>query len=379
MTIVAEAVEAPPSPDSAERGEEDAPLEIIESEVDDLELSLPSYDIRAYPADYTLEVLVDKWRKGQIVIPSFQRQFVWSQRQASKLIDSFLMGLPIPPVYLFLDRNSTSYDLLVVDGQQRIKSIVYFFDGVFGEERRQKRRVFRLTGLAEESKYKGLTYEDLESQYPTAFARLNNSLLRSIITEQINPADKTSLYHIFERLNTGGTPLRPQEIRNCIHHGSFMDRLIEVNKYKPWRAVFGKPKPDTRQRDVELIIRFLALHDNLENYRKPMKSFLNSFTSDHSDADNDQLWRFESLFRKTVDAVIEHLGERPFHISSGLNVAVFDSVFVTIAQLETIPEDLEEKYQKLIRDSKFLECIRARTTDDKVVLRRLELARQALE
>lgn len=374
MTIVAEAVETPAGSDLTERGEEDAPLEIIESEVDDLELSLPSYNILAYPADYTLEVMVDKWRKGQIVIPSFQRQFVWSQSQASKLIDSFLMGLPIPPVYLFLD--SKSHDLLVVDGQQRLKSIVYFFDGVFGEE--QRRRVFRLTGLAEESKYKGLTYEELESRDPKAFARLNNSVLRSIITEQINPADETSIYHIFERLNTGGTQLRPQEIRNCIHRGSFIDRLIEVNKYKRWRAVFGKQNPDTRQRDVELIIRFLALYYNLENYSKPMKSFLNSFTAEHSNADNEQLWRFESLFRKTVDAVLEHLGEKPFHIRSGLNVAVFDSVFVTIAQLEKMPEDLELKYQNLIRDGNFLECIRARTTDGKVVLRRLELARQAL-
>ena len=375
MTTVAEIADTPASPDLRNQGRED-PLEVIESEIDDLESSLPSYDILAYPADYTLEVLVDKWHKGQIVIPRFQRQLVWSQNQASKLIDSFLMGLPIPPVYLFSD--GTSHNLLVVDGQQRIKSIGYFYNGFFGEEQKQRRRVFRLTGLAEGSKYKGLTYEDLESKDPKAFARLNNSVLRSFITQQIRPDDKTSIYHIFERLNTGGTQLRPQEIRNCVHQGSFIDRLIEVNKYEGWRAVFGKPKPDTRQRDVELIIRFLALHDDLESYRKPMKSFLNSFTADHSDADNDQLWRFESLFRKTVDTVTEHLGERPFHIRSGLNVAVFDSVFVTIAQLETIPVDLKQRYQNLKQDSKFLECIRARTTDDKVLLRRLELARQAL-
>lgn len=377
MTIVAEAVETPAGSDLAYHGREDAPLEIIESEVDDLELSLPSYGIRAYPADYTLEVLVDKWHKGQIVIPSFQRQFVWSQRQASKLIDSFLMGLPIPPIFVFSDRNS--HELLVVDGHQRIQSIVYFFEGFFGEEKDKKRKVFRLTGLGDENKYEGLTYEDLESRESKAFAKLNNSVLRSIITEQINPADNTSIYHIFERLNTGGIQLNPQEIRNCVHHGSFIKRLVGINeKYEQWRAVYGTPSPDKRQRDVELIIRFLALYDNLKNYRKPMKSFLNSFTADHSDADHEQLWHFENLFRKTVDTVIEHLGERPFHIRSGINVAVFDSVFVTIAQLETIPEDLEEKYHKLIRDSNYLECVSAATTEKTTVLRRLELARQAL-
>lgn len=376
MTTVAEAVDTSASPDLRNQGRED-PLEDIKSEKDDLESSLPSYDILAYPADYTLEVLVDKWRKGQIKIPPFQRQFVWSQSQASKLIDSFLMGLPVPPVFVFSDRQS--HNLLVVDGQQRIRSIAYFFEGYFGEETGKTRKVFRLTGLAEESKYKGLTYEDLELKEPEAFARLNNSVLRSIITKQINPNDQTSIYHIFERLNTGGTQLSPQEIRNCVHHGSFIKRLIEINKYNNWRSVFGRSHPDKRQRDVELIIRFLALHYNLENYRKPMKGFLNSFTADHSDANNEQLWHFENLFRTTVDTVVEYLGEKPFHIRSGINVAVFDSVFVTIAQLETIPEDLQSKYHNLIGDNNYLECVGAGTTEKKTVLRRLELARQALQ
>ena len=376
MTIVAEAVEAPVSSDLADVGREDATIEMIESEVDDRESSLPSYDILAYPADYTLEVLVDKWRKGQIVIPPFQRQFVWSQSQASKLIDSFLMGLPIPPVFVFSDRNS--HKLLVVDGHQRIQSIAYFFEGFFGKEQNKKRKVFRLTGLGDGSKYKGLTYEDLESREPEAFAKLNNSVLRSIITQQINPNDDTSIYHIFERLNTGGIQLSPQEIRNCVNHGSFIKRLVGINKYEPWRAVYGKQAPDKRQRDVELIIRFLALHDNLEGYRKPMKSFLNSFTADHSDADHEQLWHFENLFRKTVDTVMEHLGERPFHIRSGLNVAVFDSVFVAVAQLEAIPEDLQQRYRNLIEDSSFLECVSAGTTEKNTVMRRLELAHKAL-
>ena len=372
MTAIADTAEASTGLAEPDQGNEDPPLEKIDSEVDDLETSLPSYEILAYPADYTLEVLVDKWRKGQIIIPKFQRQFVWTQTQASKLIDSFLMGLPIPPVFVFSDRNS--HELLVVDGHQRIQSIAYFFEGYFGE----KHKDFDLIGLSDDSRYEGLTYNDLESRYPTDFARLNNSILRAYITQQINPSDKTSVYHLFERLNTGGIQLSPQEIRNCVHHGPFMSRLVDINKYENWRAVFGRTLPDKRQRDVELIIRFLALHDDIDNYRKPMKVFLNSFTAKHSDADNNQLWYFESLFRKTVDTVVEYLGEKPFHIYSGLNAAVFDSVFVAIAKLETIPVDLEQRYRNLIEDSSYLDCVSAGTTETNIVPRRIELAYKAL-
>ena len=130
MTTIADTVEASTGLAEPDQDYKGPPLEEIKSEVDDRELSLPSYDILAYPADYTLEVLVDKWRKGQITIPKFQRHFVWNQKQASKLIDSFLMGLPIPPVFVFSDNDS--HELLVVDGQQRIQSVVYFFEGYFG-------------------------------------------------------------------------------------------------------------------------------------------------------------------------------------------------------------------------------------------------------
>ena len=377
MTAIADTAEASAGLAEPNRGYEGPPLQEIESEVDDRESSLPSYDILAYPADYTLEVLVDKWRKGQIIIPKFQRQFIWTQTQASKLIESFLIGLPIPPVFLFSDGKS--HKLLVIDGQQRIKSIAYFFEGYFGEEEDTKRKVFRLTGLSDESIHGGLTYNELASKDPATFARLNNSVLRAIITQQINPSDDTSIYHIFERLNTGGIQLSPQEIRNCVHRGSFIDRLVEVNKYKNWRTIFGRPHPDKRQRDVELIIRFLALHDDIGNYRKPMKSFLNSFTAKHSNADNEQLWHCESLFRKTVDTVAEYLGEKPFHIYSGLNAAVFDSVFVAIAQLDKIPVDLEQRYRNLIVDSRYSECVSAGTTETNIVPRRIELAYQALK
>src|SRR5688572_31709995 len=118
----------------------------IEDEPDDGEVSVV-YDIATYPSDYTLSGIAQMWKDGDIQIPDFQREFVWSMNQSSLLIDSFLCGLPVPSVFFYIDEENKN---LVIDGQQRILSVVFYMDGYFGNETTQgKRQVFRLTGLDE--------------------------------------------------------------------------------------------------------------------------------------------------------------------------------------------------------------------------------------
>jgi len=102
---------------------DDLELEAITSEDEDYESAPPDYQITTYPADFTLEVLYQKWKAKDIQIPDFQRSFVWKQVQASKLIESFLVGLPVSAVFLYTKRNSQQF--FVIDGQQRLKSIFY--------------------------------------------------------------------------------------------------------------------------------------------------------------------------------------------------------------------------------------------------------------
>ena len=181
-------------------------FEKIPSEEYDSEVSLQGYEILSYPADFTLEVLVGKWKKQEIKIPPLQRRFIWSQVRASKLIESFLMGLPVPPVFFYQERETNK--LLVVDGQQRLRSIVYFFSGLFGEPDSKEGEVpFTLTGLADRSPYLDATYQTLRDGNEAAFNKLNNSVLRSFVVKQIDPQDDTSIFQIFERLNTGGVIL----------------------------------------------------------------------------------------------------------------------------------------------------------------------------
>ena len=164
----------------------DIEFERIKSEEEDSESAPPTYEINTYPADFTLEVLYQKWKEGEIKIPRFQRQFVWKQVQSSKLIESFLIGLPVPAVFLYTERQSREF--LVIDGQQRLRSVFYFFDGFFGEEKGGKRAVFQLKGLSDKSKYLGKRFEDLDE---VDQRELRNSVLRSFIVQQLNPNDDT--------------------------------------------------------------------------------------------------------------------------------------------------------------------------------------------
>jgi uncharacterized protein with ParB-like and HNH nuclease domain len=129
----------------------DLELEQIESEDEDSQSSPADYQIATYPADYTLEVLYQKWQHGEILVPEFQRRFVWKRPQASKLVESFLVGLPVPAVFLYSERNTQKY--LVIDGQQRLKSIFYYFEGYYGPERNERRSLFRLQGISETSQF----------------------------------------------------------------------------------------------------------------------------------------------------------------------------------------------------------------------------------
>jgi len=352
-------------------------LQRVESEIRDEQASLHTYEVLTYPADYTLQVLFDKFQKGQVTIPRFQRGYVWTQIQASKLIESFVLGLPVPAIFLYQDPQENK--LLVVDGQQRLRTITYFFEGYFGEEHRGHRPVFRLTGLEEGSPLLGKTYDELRETNEAVFNKLNDAVLRAFVIKQLNPVDDTSIYHVFERLNTGGTLLHPQEIRNCIYHGPFNDLLVELNTYEPWRKIFGRRQPEKRQRDVELILRFFALFEKVKDYEKPMKEFLNKFMRTHRDPGKVLLTRYEDLFHRTVDRILQYLGEKPFHIRAGLNAAVFDSVITSFAShSNAIPHNVSKRYETLKKDAEYLGWVSSGTTDKEVVQRRLDRAQRTL-
>nr|VFK24927.1 MAG: Protein of unknown function DUF262 [Candidatus Kentron sp. MB]VFK30061.1 MAG: Protein of unknown function DUF262 [Candidatus Kentron sp. MB]VFK75034.1 MAG: Protein of unknown function DUF262 [Candidatus Kentron sp. MB] len=355
------------------RSPTDLEFEPITSEDEDYESAPSDYEINTYPADFTLEVLHRKWKEEEILIPDFQRRFVWKQTQASKLVESFLVGLPVPAVFLYKERKSQKS--FVIDGQQRLKSIFFFFEGYFGLEERGTRRVFTLTGLSPDSKFANRRFEDFQEEDKR---RLRDSVLRAFVVQQLDPQDDTSMYHIFERLNTGGTLLTNQEIRNCVFHGRFIEFLDELNKDPSWQSILGKSKPDTHRKDIELIVRFFAMR-NIDAYKKPMKDFLSGFMKKNRDASKETLAESREIFTRTCDGVVASLGEKPFHIRAGLNAAVFDSVMTAFSKhLEEIPGDIKGRYDRLTKSAEFGKHTRNWTTDEETVRTRFRLAETEL-
>lgn len=334
------------------------------------------YDIASYPSDLTLSGIEQLWVNKDIVIPDFQRKFVWNIKQASLLIESFLIGLPVPQVFFYVDDDNR---YLVIDGQQRITSIVYYFGGFFGEESQKgKRQVFRLEGLDEKSPYANKKFEELSESDQR---KLKGAVLRAMNIKQLSPRNEsTSIYHIFERLNTGGTPLKPQEIRNCVYRGELVSILAELNIDKNWRKILGKTGVDKHQKDIELILRVLSLSGtNGTKYEKPMKEFLNRTMMEEKSARSKRVRDFANYFPLVAKALVDQVGERPFHLRGPLNTAALDSVFCTLlSKPENIPLDLKERLKRLFAEMGFISATYYGTSDVANVQTRLELAKKNL-
>jgi hypothetical protein len=334
------------------------------------------YDIATYPSDYTLSGIEELWNAKDLVIPEFQREFVWSIEQASLLIDSFLMGLPVPSVFFYIDEDNKS---LVIDGQQRILSVIFYFEGYFGFETGQgKRKVFRLTGLSEKSPYHNLRFEDLKDSDQR---KLRGSVLRAINVKQLSPkVDNSSVYHIFERLNTGGTALKPQEIRNCVYRGPIVPELRELNRNADWRNLIGKPSADRYQRDVELVLRLYSLYEDWERYEKPMKEFLNRSMRLNRQFNSSKARRFRTVFSKTCAAIAKSLGAKPFSVRGPLNSAVLDATMCAVMENNgEVPANFRDRFRRLNADVSFQERTRGSTTDTMTVRIRIRDAKRYLK
>jgi len=354
---------------SQTRADDDV-VDPVDIDADERELN-QTYAITSYGADFPVDGLVKRLIAGDIYIPSFQRGYVWTKRQADRFIESLLMGLPVPGI--FLAREADSQRLIVIDGQQRLRTLEFFYDGIFN------RHEYKLEGVHRD--FAGKSYKTLNDEDRR---KLDDTIIHATIIRQDQPSeDDTSIYHIFERLNTGGTPLQAQEIRASIYEGSFNELLSTLDALPRWREIFGPPSK--RLKDQELILRFLALRFNGENYRKPMASFLNNFMSrKRSLQDPADAPRFTAAFEKAIATVHAAIGSRAFRPERALNAAIFDAVMVGISRrLERGPVtnlgSLSETYDQLLEDDEFQATFGKSTTDTENVRVRLLKAATAFQ
>ena len=321
----------------------------VDDYADAEDLPAGEYDITAVPSDFTILTLKDLMDRGSVRIPGFQRNFVWDRKRASKLIESLIVGLPVPQIFLYAKDARTN---LVIDGQQRLMSLYYFMEGRFP---RRNRRVELRRILDEHGKIPGDVladgsyFENFKLQLPKTLPDRNNRLsgstyenlgpddkyhldtrpVRCITVRQNTPQnDNSSMYEIFNRLNTGGINLRPQEIRASMYHSPFYDMLARINTEPGWRKLLQSPNPDLHMKDVEVLLRGFAMLVDHDGYAPSMTRFLDVFSRQCERNENEDNRYFENLFRSFVKAV----SQAPEDVlvnkkNRRFNVALYEAVF----------------------------------------------------
>ena len=328
------------------------------------------YAITTYGADYPVDSLVKRITDGSIFIPPFQRSYIWDRKRASRFVESLLLDLPVPGI--FLSREDGTNKLLVIDGHQRLKTLEFFYKGVFKDG-----KTFKLESV--QSEYRGTTYESLSDEDRR---RLDDSLLHVTIIRQDEPScDYSSIYHVFNRLNTGGVNLTPQELRSCLYHGEFNDLLKTLNQNTFWRELYGAIS--SRLRDQELILRFLALYF-CEEYTKPMAGFLNSYMGANRHFKLQSSEQISNAFTKTAEEIHKYFGKTAFKPKGALIAAIYDSIMVAMARrlqkgdIEDV-EALRRKYNSLLKNKNYRDATETHTSDENNVIKRMELATKAFK
>lgn len=340
-------------------------------------------------SDPEIDGLYQRWKRGKLdVQPDFQRYFVWDIGKSSRLLESALLDIPLPVVYLTEEPDGKIY---VIDGQQRLTSFFAFMDGLFPDK---KGKPFKLTGLKVLKEHQGKLFTQLSEDVQD---KIRYCKIRTItFKKESNPNLK---FEIFERLNTGSVPLNSQELRNCIYRGKFNNLVKELAADRDFLGLLGLQHPDRRMKDVELVLRFASFFHNTHiNYKSPIKNFLNSEISrfrNISDRDADQL---RSAFKNSVAIIKSLLGENAFKRyykgsvenpngyweRSRFNTSLYDVLMDSFARVDknNVYANLDAIREAFIflmtSDVDFIDAIEIGTSEERKVVRRFEKWRSVL-
>lgn len=317
------------------------------------DFSVKEYDVTSVPNDFNIRTIYDFVDSGVVTMPGFQRNYVWDQKRASKLIESLIIGLPIPQIFLYEEsRNKFS----VIDGQQRLMSIFYFKKKRFPrlERRASLRKIIDAKGgvpaevMADDHYFTNFNLQ-LAASLPgqvNRFNKLNYDTLgeyqatfdlrtvRNVVIRQNSPEDDddSSIYEIFNRLNSGGVNLTPQEIRVSLYHSRFYEMIDRLNQLPKWRQLVGQDEPDLHAKDIEILLRAFAMLWYSSEYKPSMTRFLNLSSRRFKRFKDQDINYCHELFVSFLDAC-EHLDHKSFvsRLGSRFNISTFEAVFVAFA------------------------------------------------
>lgn len=265
------------------------------------ELNLPvnQREVLTRAGDPQVRALNDKQKRGKLVLqPDFQRQYVWDRKKASRLVESVLLRVPLPIIYLSEQPDNKEY---VIDGQQRLTSLFSFIDGRFPSG-----DAFKLTGL---TAYKELNKKAFPEIGEELQDRIQDYTLRTVTL--LRQSDPDLKFEIFERLNTGSEPLNDMELRNCVYRGSYNGLLKELAAEPDFRSLLGLLAPDRRMRDVELVLRFASFyHETYLAYTSPMKRFYNHDMEKYKDISAEDAAKLRTAFKNALALIRSLLGSQ---------------------------------------------------------------------
>lgn len=297
--------------------------------------------------DLSFNELTDMYRDGELEIqPAFQRIFVWGLEKQSQFIESLLLELPVPPIYV-VEQEEGKY--ILVDGLQRLSSYLHFRGELENGFREIKKgESFSLDGCDIATELNGRDWKDLDTA-------LQIRLKRAFVSVQVirRESDPDLKFHMFKRLNDGGTPLSRHQVRNCVvrmlRNGTatmdFVDRLSKIPNYVSCCSDALSEEQKNEQFDQELILRFFAMKNRLQDFKHDVGPFIDVFAEGIS-KDGAEMRSFdfkaeEDIFRKTFDVLSVSTGELSFtfpnnastDLTKGFSVYHFEGVTLGLQSL----------------------------------------------
>jgi len=369
------------------------------------DIAIIEYDITSTPNDFNVTTLFNLMDNNIIKIPPFQRNYVWDEKRASKFIESIILGLPIPQVFLY-EKGKDNF--LIIDGQQRLLSVYFFIKQRFPTK--EGRKILRKFLLGEDSidkstisddryfknfmlklpspsgseknKYDSTKFDTLgEAKHSFEFLRT----IRSVVIKQNSPDDNdSSMYEVFNRLNTGGQNLKPQEIRMSLYFSDFYKILFKINTHEQWRDILGQKEPDINFKDIEILVRSFAMLFFSTEYKAPLTKFLNRFSKYGENFSAKQNEYLENLFYSFLECCNDLLPKSFFSSNNKFNISLFESVFVSVCTSFFLKKELitkkidNESLQRLKKDAEFLEAIQSNIASKKSVKTRIERAKSTI-
>lgn len=272
--------------------------EILEPTIeDDGPLDIPKDKRRVYSdkSDRSVFELYRRYKRNDLILdPEFQRGYVWDDKKASSLIESVVLEIPIPVIYLAEEADGK---FTLIDGQQRLRSFFRFLDNEF-----------KLRGLKVLENLEGKSFKGLDKDVQT---KIEDSTLRTIeLRKETHPEVK---FEIFERLNVGAVRLNDQELRNCIYRGNYNRLIAKLAGNEDFKQLLGAKEPQKRMQDRELVLHYLAFYNQTYlKYKPPMKQFLNNEMRVNRNIDISKLDELEQVFKDAVYLTKNVFGRKAF-------------------------------------------------------------------